>query len=45
VPIGALHDAVLRRRIEPGEILRFDDVDLPDNRVTAISRALFRTPA
>lgn len=45
VPIGALHDAVVRRRIEPGEILRFDDVDLPDNRVTQISRALFATGA
>lgn len=41
VPIGTLHDAVVRRRIEPGEILRFDDVDLPDNPVTRISRALF----
>lgn len=41
VPIGALHDAVVRRRIEPGEILQFDDVDLPANRVTEISHALF----
>src|SRR5690554_3040217 len=41
VPIGALHDAVVRRRIEPGEILRFEDVDLPDNPVTRISSALF----
>jgi predicted homoserine dehydrogenase-like protein len=41
VPIGALHDAVVRRRVEAGEILSFDDVDLPDNAVTRISRALF----
>jgi predicted homoserine dehydrogenase-like protein len=41
VPIGALHDAVVRRRVDPGQMLRFEDVDLPDNRVTTIARALY----
>jgi len=45
VPIGALHDAVVRRRVEPGEILGFDDVELPDNPVTRISRELFGADA
>ncbi len=30
VPIGLLADAVLTRDVEAGELLRFDDVELPD---------------
>lgn len=41
VPIGALCGAVLRRRVEPGQIIRYDDVDLPDSDVVRIVRNLF----
>lgn len=29
VPIGLLHDATVKRAVAPGEIVRFDDVELP----------------
>lgn len=31
VPIGLLFDAVIRRPVEPGQMLTFDDVELPDS--------------
>ena len=41
VPIGVLQPAVLRRRVEPGQVLQWDDVDLPDSRPLRIAHALF----
>ena len=31
LPIGLMQDAVLRRRVEPGDVLSLDDVDLQDS--------------
>lgn len=45
VPIGLLRDATLRRRVDPGQILRYDDVDLPDDEVTRIGMAIYRRDA
>ncbi len=45
VPIGLLRDAVLRRRVESGQLLRIDDVDLPDDEVTRIGLAIHRRAA
>lgn len=36
VPIGMLNNAVLRRAIEPGQILTFDDVEIPHSRALEI---------
>ena len=40
VPIGVLQPAVVRRRIEAGDVLQWDDVELPDSAVVDIVRAL-----
>jgi predicted homoserine dehydrogenase-like protein len=40
VPIGVLQPAVLRRTVEAGEVLQWDDVELPDSAVVDIVRAL-----
>jgi len=32
VPIGLVNDIVIRHRIEPGQILMFDDVDVPESK-------------
>lgn len=32
VPIGLMNDAVIKRKIEPGQIIEFDDVEIPDSR-------------
>ena len=40
VPIGILNGAVLRHAVEPGQMLRFCDVDIPDSRALEIVRAL-----
>ncbi|MCP9757880.1 NAD(P)-dependent oxidoreductase [Aquitalea sp. S1-19] len=37
VPIGLMSGARMRRRVEPGQMLGLDDVDLPDSRVAAIA--------
>ena len=36
VPIGMLNNAVLRRAVEPGQILTFDDVEIPHSRALEI---------
>jgi len=40
VPIGILSGAVLRHAVEPGQMLRFADVDIPDSRALEIVRAM-----
>lgn len=40
VPIGILNGAVLRHAVEPGQMLRFADVDIPDSRALEIVRAM-----
>ncbi len=42
VPIGVLTDAVLKRNIEPGEMVNYDAVDLTPSRALEIAEALFR---
>lgn len=41
VPIGILENAVIRENIEPGQILTFADVDLPDSLALNITKELF----
>lgn len=40
VPIGLLRHAVIRRRVEPGQTLSFDDVEMQDSRAVQISRGI-----
>jgi predicted homoserine dehydrogenase-like protein len=40
VPICLLAGAVLRRNVEPGQMLSFDDVELPESRALSIYRDL-----
>ncbi len=42
VPIGLIEDAVLKRAVEPGQIVTFDDVELPE---TLARRCWLRTKA
>jgi predicted homoserine dehydrogenase-like protein len=37
VPIGVVRDAVVRRRIEPGQLLDLDDIEIPHTRVARIA--------
>lgn len=32
VPIGLMHDVVVKRTVEPGQMVAFDDVDIPDSK-------------
>lgn len=32
VPVGLMAGAIVKRRVQPGQILTFDDVDLPDSK-------------
>lgn len=41
VPMGLVQNAVIRRDIEPGQVLSFDDVDLPDTLALHIARELY----
>jgi len=41
VPIGILENAVIRENIEPGQIITFNDVDLPDSLALTITKELF----
>ncbi|AOW12629.1 SAF domain-containing protein [Hydrogenophaga crassostreae] len=41
VPIGLIQNAVIRRKIAPGQIITFDDVDLPDTLALTIARQLY----
>ncbi len=41
VPIGLLQDAVVRQSIEPGQIITYDDVELPDTDVYRIVRSIY----
>jgi predicted homoserine dehydrogenase-like protein len=41
VPIGLVQNAVIRRDVEPGQILTYDDVDLPDTLALRIARQLY----
>lgn len=31
VPVGLVHDAVIKQSVEPGQTLTFDDIELPDS--------------
>jgi predicted homoserine dehydrogenase-like protein len=31
VPIGLMNDAIIKHKIEQGQILEYDDVELPDS--------------
>lgn len=31
-PIGLMHDVVIKRTVEPGQMVEFDDVDIPDSK-------------
>ena len=41
VPIGLIQNAVVRRTLAPGQIITFDDVDLPDTLALKIARKLY----
>ena len=41
VPMGLIQNAVVRRQIEPGQTITFDDVDLPDTLALKIARQLY----
>lgn len=41
VPIGLLQDAVTRRQIVAGQVIGFEDVDLPDSLAQGIARSIF----
>ncbi len=45
VPIGILEQAVLRRAVEPGQMLTWDDVDIPDSLALDICHELYRPAA
>lgn len=32
IPIGLMDKAVIKRKIEPGQVITFDDVDIPDSK-------------
>lgn len=32
VPIGLMNDAVIKRKVEPGQMLEFDDVEIPESK-------------
>ena len=42
VPIGLVQNAVVRRDLEPGQVLTYDDVDLPASLAFDIARQLYR---
>lgn len=42
VPIGLLYEATVRRRVEPGQLVRIDDVELPESFARDISLALIQ---
>ncbi len=41
VPIGLIQQAVVRREIAPGQVITYDDVDLPDTLALKIARQLY----
>ena len=41
VPIGLIQQAVVRRAIAPGQIITYDDVELPDTLALKIARQLY----
>ncbi len=41
VPMGLIQNAVITRPVEAGQILSFDDVELPDSLALNISRKLY----
>jgi predicted homoserine dehydrogenase-like protein len=41
VPIGLVQNAVIRRDLEPGQVLTYDDVDLPASLAFDIARQLY----
>lgn len=41
VPIGILENAVIRENLEPGQIITYDDVELPDSLALDITKELF----
>lgn len=45
VPIGLIQNTTVARHIEAGEMLRFDDVDLPPSLALEIGQSLFAQPA
>ncbi|MFA7506184.1 MAG: SAF domain-containing protein [Burkholderiaceae bacterium] len=45
VPIGILEGAILRHAVEPGQVLQWSDVDIPDSLAHDIARRLHRRRA
>ena len=41
VPIGVLENARLKRDIDPGQIITFDDIDIEPSRALEIVQELF----
>lgn len=41
VPIGLLQNAVVTRRVEPGQVISFDDVELPPSLALDVARPIF----
>lgn len=39
VPIGIIHGAVMKRAVDPGQLLTFDDIEVPESRAQTIARA------
>ena len=39
--VGLMQQAVVRRAIAPGQIITYDDVDLPDTLALKIARQLY----
>lgn len=42
LPIGLAEQMVVRRKVEPGQVLTFDDVELPESRALAAWHAILR---
>ncbi|MGF1642168.1 MAG: SAF domain-containing protein [Thiotrichales bacterium] len=41
VPIGILENAVIKQSLEPGQIVTWDDVELPESLALNICREIF----
>jgi predicted homoserine dehydrogenase-like protein len=38
VPVGVIRDAVMTRDVEPGQLITFDDIDIPDSHCLQLAR-------
>lgn len=41
VPIGLLYNATITRKLEPGQIITYDDVEIPDSLAARIAKDLY----